>query len=201
MLVAFDGGWPDAERVQPCFYPDWAEPEFTGVWVQADWNEKFVHAGHSDLLGSLMALGMERAFTGDIIVQNGRALVRALPELAVRLPVEWQKAGNTPIRVTIPEEPPVIDPPKGVSLRDTVPSLRLDCLLAAALRISRTKAADLIREGLVMVEHRPELRCDRQLEEGMLISVRHQGRIRLTAVGALTRKDRLPVELEVFLRA
>ena len=58
----------------------------------------------------------------------------------------------------------------------------------------------MIREGLVMVEHMPEERVDRLLETGALLSVRGFGRIRLTAVGEKTRKDRLPVTLEVFRR-
>jgi RNA-binding protein YlmH len=85
-------------------------------------------------------------------------------------------------------------------MRDTVASLRLDCVLASGLRTSRAKAAEMIREGLVMVEHMPEERVDRLLETGALLSVRGFGRIRLTAVGEKTRKDRLPVTLEIFRR-
>ena len=42
---------------------------------------------------------------------------------------------------------------------------------------------------------------DRVLAPGQLISVRGFGRIRLTEVGQPTRKDRLPVTLEVFSKA
>ena len=65
--VAFDGGWPEAERVQPCFYPVGGEPLFTGVWMEARWNARFASVDHRALLGSLMALGMDRAFFGDIV--------------------------------------------------------------------------------------------------------------------------------------
>ena len=78
--VAFDGGWPEAERVQPCFYPQDEEPIFTGVWMQAKWNAKFAAVDHRALLGSLMALGMDRAFFGDIIALEDRAYLYVLPE-------------------------------------------------------------------------------------------------------------------------
>ena len=86
-------------------------------------------------------------------------------------------------------------------MRDTVASLRLDSILASGMRTSRAKAAEMIRAGLVSVEHAPEERIDRILAEGQLLSVRGFGRIRLRNVGERTRKDRLPVTLEVFRRS
>ena len=198
--VSFDGGWPSAERVQVCFHPAWAEAEFTAVWLEIRWAARFAHVSHSDLLGSLMALGMDRSFFGDLIALEDRAYLLALPEAARRLPTEWDKAGNVPLTVKELPEPPAFEPPRGEEMRDTVASLRLDCVLASGMRTSRAKAAEMIRAGLVAVEHIPEERTDRVLTEGQLLSVRGFGRIRLNAVGDRTRKDRLPVTLEVFRR-
>ena len=83
-------------------------------------------------------------------------------------------------------------------MRDTVASMRLDSVLASGMRISRAKAAEIIRQGLVSVDHQEEERVDRQLSQGQLLSVRHFGRIRVREVGEPTRKDRLPVTLEIF---
>ncbi|MBQ2952961.1 MAG: hypothetical protein IJE07_05335 [Clostridia bacterium] len=198
--AAFDGGWPDAERWQVCFCPAWAEPAFTAVWLEIRWPAKFARVTHSDLLGSLMALGTDRSFYGDLIALEDRAYLLALPEVAARLPGEWTQAGNAPLRVTALASPPDIAPPQGAMLRDTVASLRLDCVLASGMKTSRVRAAEIIRQGLVMVDHMPEERADRQLEAGTLLSVRGFGRIRLTEVGQPTRKDRLPVMLEIFQR-
>lgn len=198
VAASFDGGWPDAERVQVCFHPAWAEAEFTAVWVEIRWAAKFAHVEHRDLLGSLMALGMDRSFFGDLIAMEDRAYLLCLPEVATRLPVEWDKAGNVPIKVMLLEEAPVIAPPKGDMLRDTVASLRLDCILASGMKTSRSRAAEIIRTGAVAVDHMPEERTDRMLDAGQLLSIRGFGRIRLIEVGNPTRKDRLPVLLEIF---
>ena len=198
VAASFDGGWPDAERVQVCFHPAWAEAEFTAVWVEIRWAAKFAHVEHRDLLGSLMALGMDRSFFGDLIAMEDRAYLLCLPEVATRLPVEWDKAGNVPIKVMLLEEAPVIAPPKGDMLRDTVASLRLDCILASGMKTSRSRAAEIIRTGAVAVDHMPEERTDRMLDAGQLLSIRGFGRIRLIEVGNPTRKDRLPVILEIF---
>lgn len=198
--VSFQGGWSEAERVQVCFHPEDVEPVFTALWVEARWNERFATVEHRALLGSLMALGIDRSFLGDLAVEEGVAYLTALPEVVARLPQEWREAGRTPIKARVLEEPPVVHPPEGLQMRDTVASLRLDCVLASGIRQSRAKAAEMIRAGLVMVNHLPEERVDRALETGDLLSVRGFGRIRLKEVGAPTRKERLPVELEVFCR-
>ena len=76
VLASFDGGWDDAERVQVCFHPDGVDAEFTAVWLEISWAAKFARVGHSDLLGSLMALGMDRSLFGDLILEDGTAYRR-----------------------------------------------------------------------------------------------------------------------------
>lgn len=198
--AAFDGGWEDAERVQVCFHPMDEEPMFTGVWVEITWNARFARVEHRDLLGSLMGLGMDRSYMGDLIAQEDRAWLYVLPELAARLPMEWTQAGRASIRVSVLDGTPAIRRPEGQQLRDTVPSTRLDAVLASGMKLSRSRAAEIIREGAVSVDHQPEERTDRQLAEGQLISIRGFGRVRVLEVGEPTRKDRLPVTLEIFKR-
>ena len=64
--ASFSGGWADAERVQVCFHPPQDEPVFTAVWLEVRWPVRFVQVEHRDLLGSLMGLGMDRSFFGDL---------------------------------------------------------------------------------------------------------------------------------------
>lgn len=200
VAVAFSGGWPGAERVQPCFYPQGEEPAFTGVWLEARWNARFAQVDHRALLGSLMALGMDRAFFGDIIAMEDHAFLYVLPEMAARLPMEWNQAGRASLTLRELTQAPDIQPPEGTLLRDTVASLRLDSVLAAGMKASRARAAEIIRQGSVMVEHVQELRIDRLMTPGQLISVRGFGRVRLVDVGSPTRKERLPITVEVFAK-
>ena len=196
--AVFDGGWPEAERVQCCFCPQGEAPCFTGKWLQVDWNQRFAAVDHRDLLGSLMALGMEREMLGDLVLAPGRAYVRAMPELAQRLPMELTRVGSAAVSVRLLEEAPALTPPKGEEMRDTVASLRLDSVLSSGLRTSRSKAAEWIRQGLVQVNHRPTERTDYPLKAGDLLSVRGFGRVRLQEAGTPTKKDRIPILLEVF---
>lgn len=199
--ASFSGGWADAERVQVCFHPPQDEPVFTAVWLEVRWPVRFVQVEHRDLLGSLMGLGIDRALFGDLLMQEDHAVLLAMPEVAARLPMEWQQAGRASLTVTPLAQPPRIVPPQGTMLRDTVASLRLDSILASGMRTSRSRAAEMIRQGSVMVEHQPEERVDRIIGPGQTISVRGFGRIRLRDVGDPTRKDRLPVALEIFAKS
>lgn len=197
--VSFCGGWEQCERVQVCFHPSWDEAVFTAVWLEICWNERFDHVEHSDLLGSLMALGLDRTLFGDLVAQNGgKAYLYCMPEAAAQLLTDWTQAGHAPIRVRMLDEAPSISAPEGRMQRDTVASLRLDSVLSSGMRVSRARAAEIIRQGLVSVDHQQEERIDRLLAEGQLLSVRHFGRIRLVKVDLPTRKDRLPVMLEIF---
>lgn len=198
LTASFDGGWSDAERVQVCFHSPLDEPEFTARWVQITWNARFAHPEHRDLFGSLMGLGIDRSYFGDLLAMDNHALLYTLPETSVRLPSEWAQAGRTTIKVEELAEPPIIQAPEGQLMHDTVASMRLDSVLSSGIRASRTKAAEMIRQGLVQIDHIPEERVDRMLEAGQLISVRGFGRIRIREVGDPTRKDRLPIELELF---
>ena len=198
--AAFDGGWPAADRVQTCFYPPEEEPAFTRVWLKISWNARFAEVRHGDLYGSLMALGYDRGYFGDLVLQDGCAWLCTLPEIAPRICEAWTQAGRAAIRVEQPEETPELREPEGELIRDTVPSLRLDCVVAAGMKLSRARAAEAIRQGRVSVDHLPEERTDALLKAGSLVSVRQFGRIRLKEVGEATRKDRLPVLLERFTR-
>ena len=198
--VAFDGGWPAAERVQTCFFLPGDEPAFTHVWLSIRWNTRFQEVKHGDLLGSLMGLGFDRSCFGDLVMQKDCAWLCTLPDIAPAVCEGWTQAGRTAIRVEQPEEPPMLVEPEGELIRDTVPSLRLDCIVAAGMKLSRVKAAEAIRQGRVSVDHLPEERTDVLLKAGSLVSVRQFGRIRLKEIGEATRKDRLPVLLERFTR-
>ncbi len=199
VAASFDGGYPDAERVQVCFHPEGEEPVFTLAWVRLTWSPKARAPEHRDLMGSLMALGTDRSYIGDLIAEEGQAHVCCLPPLAARLPLEWTEAGRTAIRAEQIDGTPEISPPQGGMIRDTVASLRLDSLLAGALRLSRSAAAEEIRRGNVSVRHRAEERPDRILQPGDVVSIRGRGRIVLREVGEPNRKGRSPVLIETFL--
>ena len=84
-------------------------------------------------------------------------------------------------------------------LRDTVASLRLDCVLAAGFSVSRGAAADLIRGGRTEINWMPCDKPDATVEQGDVLTVRGLGKCRLEEVGGQSRKGRTSVTMKRYL--
>ena len=85
------------------------------------------------------------------------------------------------------------------TVKDTVASLRLDNVIASAFRLSRAKAAEAIRSGLVFVNSMESEKPDMQVEEGSKLVLRGKGKAYLREVGGRTRKDRTYIVIERFM--
>lgn len=200
------GGYADAERKLWAFLPDWLEEE---VWSQGEdcpvcalrvKTPPAASLTHRDYLGSLMGLGITREKIGDILLTENGAQVLVLRETLPILLSQWEKAGRYPVTLT---EMPLSDltPTAGETkkIRATAASLRLDAVLASGFSISRSRAADLIRGGRVMVNHRPCEKADKPVEAGDVLTCRGLGKCVITAAGGTSRKGRIIVELERYL--
>lgn len=202
--AAFWGGYEGAERVVAAFYD--GEPpegsEYPIAALRVDWNDRFAHPAHRDLLGAAMGLGVERDTTGDIAL--GRrgdapcAWLFCLEEVADYICASFESAGRAAVRVCREAGEPAILPPEGTAMRATVQQLRLDAVVAAACRLSRSEAQRLIAAGLVKLNHVPNLRADARLEAGDLLSVRGHGRIRVDALQGESRRGRQVVSLFLY---
>jgi RNA-binding protein YlmH len=81
----------------------------------------------------------------------------------------------------------------GIEQHAIVSSLRLDTIIAAVCRISRSKSVDLVRLGKCKVNWQKVDRPDYSITTGDVISVRGYGRIRLMEVRESTKKGKLPI--------
>ncbi len=194
------GGYEDAERQMAGFGGAGLEPrtaDFPMQTLEICWPRQSAPQ-HRDLLGSVMGLGIKRQCLGDIVLWEDRAYLFAESAVAPHVAANLTQAGRNALRVAVVESPGQLAAPVGREVRDTVPSLRLDALVASGLHLSREKAAALITSGHVKLRHGLTLKTDARVEPGDMISVRGMGRLQLTAVGQPTRKDRLPVTLMCF---
>lgn len=190
-----EGGTPDAERRVVAFADaDW-EPEWPIVCLRVSWHAKAQPPGHRDLLGAILGLGIGREKVGDIFIREGDAFVFALREMGSYMAASLDSAGHTPVKVELLEQWPSLAGSGGEEMRATVASLRLDAVLGAAWKLSRGRAAELVSQGRVQVNHQPELRPDRQIIEGSMLSVRGMGRAKLQSVTGTTKKGRIGIVL------
>ena len=140
-----------------------------------------------------MALGLTRDSIGDIIIVDSDIYLFVMAQTADFIMQGMHSAGKATLRfepvtgeIRIPE-------PRGSCFHDTLSSLRLDAVVASAYRLSRNESGDVIRAGLVKLNHLPCDRVDTAVEEGAMLSVRSKGRIKLQKIEGLTRKQRIGV--------
>lgn len=197
----FYGGWSGAERKVLCIEPEGCAPQRPLACVRLECR---VQAGaalpaHKDYLGSIMGLEIRREALGDIILPEaapGTAYVFALEPAAALICGELRSAGRTELSTCLRpmEELPAFALPEREARTATVPSLRLDAVLAAMLRCSRGQAAELIAAGRVEINHLPASSAHAAVYEGDMFTVRGKGRFCLSAVNGKSKKDRFIIE-------
>lgn len=197
------GGYGDAERRICVFLPEYmTEKDARGgddcplrvlrVTLPKNGGGRL---SHRDYLGALLALGVDRSVAGDILVREDGADIIVLESMADYLQRNYSGAGRTVFAKTeiLPIEQ--LDPGTHETFekRDTVASLRLDGLVASAFNLSRGKAQEAIRQGLVAVDSFPAEKADMTVAEGSRLVLRGMGKAILTTVGGTTRKDRITI--------
>lgn len=193
-----EGGTPDAERRVVAFAEmDWL-PEWPVDCLRVTWHARYGALGHRDLLGAILALGMGREKVGDLYIGDGEAHLFVLHEMAGYIAANLERAGNTPVKVAVLDAWPSLDTAGGDPVTVNVASPRLDAVLGAAWKLSRGRAAQLVASGSVKVNHQQELRADRQVNDGAVISVRGKGRVKVESIGGQSKKGRFFMTLLRF---
>ena len=201
----FFGGYAGAERQMLCYLPDYMneagleDDDSPVVCLRADFYEGD-SPSHRDFLGALMGCGIQRECIGDICVGTGRCDFFATAEIAPYLLQTFMGAGRVKLRLSqIPLSQASIPEPEIKEIRDTVASLRLDSVIASGFRIGRSLALQHITAGRAAINGLPCEKSDNAVEEGMKISVRGLGKIKLQSVNGQTKKGRISVVIHRYV--
>lgn len=152
---------------------------------------------HRDFLGCLMALGIKRELLGDILVSPGRTSVFVI-NTALPLIMEMTKIGSVGVRITRDFTENDIPVQQFEEIHSTVASLRIDAVTATALRMSRDKAAELIRQKGISHNRVMTSSPSEKVSEGDRFSIRGFGKFELSEVGGQSRKDRTIVTIKIY---
>lgn len=197
-VIQFMGGYEDAER-RLCRVAENEYCQDDGVPIklykvyapQADFS-------HRDILGSLMGLGIKREMVGDIQADGETAYFFCHQSAATFIEMNLRKIGKN--RITLNESnSAVMAEPKTIDKNINVSSLRLDSVSAECFGLSRTKAAECIRQGLVSVNWLICTDTAKELKPGDKISLRGKGKARIGEVSGISKKGRLFVDIQVYI--
>ncbi len=204
LIIQRWGVFSEAERVKLFIAPDYVQDIDANdhlALIDIQYNQKFNELGHSDALGALMALGINRSKLGDIVVYEGGFQVVLDSSLCAYFLQNVDKIGRAGVKVkkiSFDEAKAIIQNKRAVS--GTVKSIRLDSIIALCFSLSRSDAQKLVESEHVKVNHGIVNRTDYVTKMGDLISVRGHGRLVVEEILGVTKKDRIRVVLSVVTR-
>jgi len=198
------GGYDDAERKMLVYLPDYLEEEalpdtaalvcLRATFYQGD------SPTHRDFLGALTGAGIAREVIGDILVNNGSCDFFVTQEVAPFVLQNFVGAGRTKVKLQqIPLSDVAVPKPETKEIRDTLPSLRLDSVISAGFRVSRSAAAEFVIAGRTAINGLPCEKPDKVIDEGATVSVRGLGKIQLKLVNGQTKKGRISVVIDRYV--
>lgn len=203
-LLSF-GGYEDAERRMLVYLPEYLEEDslyeedsplvcLRAAFFQGD------DLSHRDFLGALMGAGIGRETVGDICVGKGSCDFFVTAEIAPYILQNFSSAGRTKLHISqIPLRQAQIPEPEVKEIKDTLASLRLDSVISSGFRIGRSLAAQYISAGKAAIDGLPCEKPDKMVSEGVKISVRGLGKIKLQNVNGQTKKGRISVVIHRYV--
>ncbi len=197
------GGYADAERKMLVYLPDYLEENdlsdnaaLVCLRVTFYQNDTLTHR---DFLGALIGTGIARETIGDILVDKGSCDFFVTEDIAPYVLQNFECAGRTKIKLQkIPLSMVAVPIAETEQIRDTLSSLRLDNVISAGFRVSRSAATQQIIAGRAAVNGLPCEKPDKLIEENATISVRGMGKIQLKTVNGLTKKGRISVVIDRY---
>lgn len=214
--TVFYGIFDDAERtcavmlpyyIDACDYPSLCDyfadnPDDNPLAVIEVEKDRFSKPlTHRDYLGALMALGIKREVTGDIIVTESGCRIAVLAHMADFIAENLCKAGRGTLKArVIPIQSALsYEKPAGVADSFTVSSMRLDSIVKNAFNVSRSDACKAIENGLVFVNDSECLKADKKISGSDKIVFRRKGRIFVEDCSSVSKKGRIIVIIKRFV--
>lgn len=188
---SFWGGYDQAQRVMLGCFPEWAQGDEFPITAVTIKYRKADSLCHRDFLGSLMGLGLNREAVGDILIEEGKAVVFLSEEVVSFVVSQLEKIARTGVQVSIGFEGKLPEGDTLTELSTTVASERLDCVVAALAGISRNTASEKISQGLVSVNSFVTEKLTLSVKEGDVIAIRGKGKFIISSLDGRTRKNRV----------
>ncbi len=187
------GGYDEAERRILSVFPDYIDEGslyYPMTAVAFRYREERVLT-HRDFLGTLLSLGIRRDKIGDILCGNGFSVAFLRDEIAAFVCEQIERIGGEGVKILPDYQGELPIHREYETIRETVASPRLDVIVKTLTRLSREKAAELIRGGTVSVDHRPTDSVSLMLSSPCTVSIRGYGRFLIDQIGPETKKGRL----------
>ena len=159
-------------------------------------NKKFCgELTHRDYLGTIMGLGIEREQIGDIVIKkegterntyyNAYVFCRkSISELILGI----ERIKNTTVKTSLADGRELTLQQSYKEISGSVASLRVDSVVSVAVKTSRSKCLDIIREGKVYLNGRCCTENAKNISNNDIITVRGYGKFLIETSDSKTKK-------------
>ncbi len=172
-MIGFSGGYEEAERrvCRVCTNEYNSDEGVPIVLYSVRATDKNAVLSHRDVLGALMG----REMTGDIIANENKAQFFCHKSVSEFVKMNLNKIGRYSVELSESEFSEMAEVPKKL-ININVSSMRLDSVVGESFGVSRTKAAECIKKGMVFVNWQVCIDVSREIKAGDKISL-HVGHI------------------------
>ena len=162
---------------------------------------------HRDVLGALMNLGIEREMTGDIILKKSSksgikntAYVFCVSSITDYIIENLTRIKHTNVRCIIcPQESLPDISPELIDIKCIAASERIDAVVSAVTKLSRSQTAILFHEKKITLNSRIFENNSYFLKPDDVFSVKGYGKFIYKGCGAKTKKGRLNIILKQYI--
>lgn len=153
---------------------------------------------HRDVLGALMSLGAKRSKLGDLIVDDENIFVFAEETIVPYIVDNLSMVRHTAVTLEVLEEQQISYEPNFEEKEAIVTSNRLDAVIAAICKTSRSASRKLITDGKIFVNGAESLHNTYYCKQGDVLSIRGFGKVRFGEILGTTKKDRLKFSYKIY---
>lgn len=151
---------------------------------------------HSDVLGSLLGLGIERKKIGDILIGKKYTYFFVKNEISNFIEISLNKISKYNISLERVEKISTLPKKEYIYKNIFVASPRIDNIVSSFCNVSRSVAKDKIKSGDVKVNFAVEYRPHFEVNAKDLISVRKFGRFRIEEFKRKTKKGNIVLSIK-----
>lgn len=154
---------------------------------------------HRDFLGSLMHLGFKREMFGDILTDGSRGYVFTFTRIANLVKDNLLKIKHTFIETEVvkPSECKFI--PQFIERRETITSLRLDCVISKVFNLSRRESQELISKENVFINGMSVMNNSYQMKNDDRVSIKGYGKFIFLAKIGTSKKNKEVIKVKIYV--
>lgn len=178
--------------LMPSFYK-LEQADFSIVVLKISYSNKFDTLRHKDVLGTFMSLGLSRDKFGDIVPGDSCYYVAIDCSVVDMVTISIEKMKRVKVRISVYKG--IVERVQEYTNKTIISSsMRLDKVVASMYGMSRSKAVDVVRGGLVKVNYKVVEEIDFLCNNEDILSIRGYGRVLIKDTQRKTKSDNFVIE-------